>query len=178
MPHNVYSSYEKLSAFAFDLHKTAGEKYGSWLYTDQFSGLRPAEKIDIQFSTKEYAVSYVYNSSLSLYERLLASQPHVDAEGKSKIFVKNIIVQSVKTWPVKTDTLFSISMDLSSGGQAYVFAQGKGIVGSWKKMSGDRTRYYDEAGKEIEFLRGTTWVELVPEERIGELQWTGKETIK
>lgn len=173
MPHNVYSSTEKLFSYFLDSKKPAGKKYGEWLYTGQFSGSEPANKLDISFSLPDYQVSYIYNSDLAAYERFLAGRQHLDAEGKNKILVKNIVVQSVGTWPVKTDTPFSIGMDLSSGGPAYVFAQGKAIIGAWRKTSGDRTRYYDGAGKEIELLRGVTWVELVPEEKIGELKWAG-----
>jgi hypothetical protein len=177
MPHNVYSSTEKLFSYFLDSKKLAGKKYGEWLYTGQFLGLESAEKVDIDFSTIDYGVSYVYDSNLAAYERFLAGKPHLDAEGKSKILVKNVVVQSVRTWPVKTDTPFSISMDLSAGGPAYVFAQGKAIIGTWRKASGERTRYYDGAGKEIELLRGVTWVELVPEEKIGELKWASRKKI-
>lgn len=170
MPHNVYSSVERLYSFIKD-DKASGN-YRDWLYTDIFAGSQGAERVWVNFSEPAYQVSYVYNPSKGDYERYLAGKPHVDAEGNIPIFVKNIIVQSVKTWAVKTDTPLSIAMDLSSGGPAYVFAQGQVAIGTWKQAADGRTRYYDSAGREIGLLRGVTWVELVPEEKLAELGWS------
>lgn len=178
MPHNVYSSVEKLYSFTKTDEAQEQKSYPEWLYTDAFAGSPGADKVVVKFSEPAYEASYVYSSSKAAYERYLAGRPHLDAEGNSPIYTKNIIVQSVRTWSVKTDTPLSIAMDLSSGGPAYVFAQGRVVVGAWKKASDGRTRYYDSAGKEIGLLRGVTWVELVPEEKMGELRWsaTGKTT--
>ena len=171
-PHNAYSSTEKLESYAPGLKLSAKKDYSDWLFADDFSGNQPAEKISIDFSQAEYKVGYEYDPGKKAYKRFLAGSPHLDAEGQAGIYAKNVIVQSVKTWPVKTDTLFSISLDLTGGGQAFVFSGGKMISGSWRKASGDRTRYYDGQNKEIELLRGTTWVELVPIEKMGELKWS------
>lgn len=171
-PHNAYSSAEKLESYASGLKLYTKKDYSDWLFADSFAGTQSAEKIGIDFSQAEYKVGYEYDATKKAYKRLLAGKPHLDAEGQVEIYVKNIIVQSVKTWPVKTDTLFSIGMDLTGGGQTFVFSDGKMVSGSWRKASGDRTRYYDGQNKEIELLRGATWVELVPIEKMGELKWS------
>ncbi len=171
-PHNVYSSTTKLQAFILASKSADKAEFGPWLYTDNFSGTQPAEKITVSFSYPEYEASYVYDAARQAYERFLAGKPHVDAEGQIPIYAKNIIVQSVRTWPVQTDTPLSIGMDLDGGGQAYVFSSGRMLAGTWKKAAGDRTRYYDEQGREIQLSRGATWIELVPEEKMGELKWS------
>lgn len=172
MPHNVYSSVEKLYSFIKN-DKTSGQtNYRDWLYSNTFAGSQGAEQVWVNFSEPTYQVSYVYNPSKGAYERYLAGKPHVDAEGSMPIFAKNIIVQSVKTWAVKTDTPLSVAMDLSLGGPTYVFTGGQVASGTWKRAADGRTRYYDSAGREIGLLRGVTWVELVPEEKMAELRWS------
>ncbi len=171
-PHNVYSSTEKLEAYTSNLNIPAKKGYAEWQFADSLAGVQAAEKISIDFSQAEYKVDYEYDTQKKAYKRLLAGRPHLDAEGQAEIYAKNVIVQSVKTQPVKSDTPFSINMDLTGGGQAFVFSDGKMVSGSWRKTSGDRTRYYDGQGKEIELLRGATWVELVPVEKMGELKWS------
>ena len=47
-------------------------------------------------------------------------------------------------------------------GNALVFQDGKKTEGVWeKKSANEMLRFYDKNGKEIEFNRGTTWVEAV-----------------
>jgi hypothetical protein len=54
-------------------------------------------------------------------------------------------------------------IDTVGTGAAVVFQDGIAIAGSWRKDSeAGRTRFYDGAGNEISFNRGTTWIEVVP----------------
>ncbi len=177
-PHNMYSSMEKLLAFA-NFHKYSDvASFNPWKFKDDKAAgdaltyaQLPAKNININFSFPEYAITYIYNQKDNNYQRLLAGKPHVDLDTKNQIFTKNIVVQFVQTFPVKTDTPLSLGMDLKSGGKAIVFLDGKAMAGTWKKQGGDRTRYYDTSGKEIEFNRGTTWVELVPQELTSQVSW-------
>lgn len=45
-------------------------------------------------------------------------------------------------------------------GDAIVFTNGKVIKGTWKRLDGDFTpaKFYDEAGEEIVFNQGSTWI--------------------
>jgi hypothetical protein len=48
-------------------------------------------------------------------------------------------------------------------GKAYVFRNGRVIVGRWTRPSaGDVTKFVDRAGKEIPLSPGNTWIELLP----------------
>lgn len=168
IPHNVFSSTEVLSGFLKEQNKNLrqAEKLP---VTEIFTGEAMAKKITIDFSLKDYLVEYLYNEQLKTYERSLAGKPHIDAETKKVLSASNVIIQYVKTWPVKSDTPFSISMDLENGGKAVVFAEGKSIEGKWKKT--DRTRYFNSQDQEISIVPGQTWVELVPEDRKGFVLW-------
>ena len=45
-------------------------------------------------------------------------------------------------------------------GNAIVFTNGKAIKGTWRRFDGDFTpaKFYDEAGEEIIFNQGKTWI--------------------
>ena len=48
-------------------------------------------------------------------------------------------------------------------GKALVFQNGVAIEGSWEKTAiNDMIVFKDNSGKEISFMRGNTWVEVVP----------------
>lgn len=168
MPHNVFSSTEVLNRFLKEQNKSLkiAEKLP---VIELFSGELVAKKVKIDFLLSDYLVEYNYNEQLKSYERKLAGKPHIDAETNKVLDTQNIIIQYVKTWDTKTDTPFSISMDLESGGEAVVFSQGKVTEGTWKKT--DRTRYYNSQGVEIAVVPGKIWVELVPKERKGFVVW-------
>jgi len=51
-------------------------------------------------------------------------------------------------------------------GKAIIFQDGQAIVGTWSKKSRiGRTVFYNSSGKEIEFTRGSIWIEVLPSEQ-------------
>jgi len=48
-------------------------------------------------------------------------------------------------------------------GSALIYQNGDEIKATWEKKSRtDRTRFYDSAGKEVSFVNGEIWIEVVP----------------
>jgi hypothetical protein len=165
MPHNVYSSIQKLKELSFAHKFNQQAVFAKWQFLGSDKAVTSSQEIIIDFSEKDYEVKYVFDPVKNLYKRYLAGKAHKDLESGRQIEVKNVIVQFVKTFPTKTDTLYSIGMDLKAGGKAVVFLNGQAVTAVWKKALGDRTRYYDLNNLEISFNPGQIWVELVPEER-------------
>ncbi len=57
----------------------------------------------------------------------------------------------------------SPTVTLTGGGRAYVFRDGRMIVGRWQRDTlDDVTRFLTRSGEEITLAPGTTWVELFP----------------
>lgn len=185
MPHNVYTSIDKLQALIGAHQFSDSAAYQPWQFKDDTpSPLIPppggeggnidasttAADININFFTKDYAVEWKYSVADNSYARFLAGKAHKDLDSGKQITAKNFVVQLVKTFPVKSDTPLSIGMDLSSGGPANIFLDSRAIIGTWKKTDG-RTRYYDSSGNEISFNRGSIWVELVPDDGLDRVSW-------
>jgi len=48
-----------------------------------------------------------------------------------------------------------------------IFRDGEAIKGKWKKLSAkDRLKFYDSEGLEVKLNAGTSWVEIVPTDRV------------
>ncbi|MCA9387940.1 MAG: DUF3048 C-terminal domain-containing protein, partial [Candidatus Andersenbacteria bacterium] len=90
---------------------------------------------------------------------------HRDGNTNEQLSAMNVAIQIVP--PVKVlDAKGRLQMDLTGSGQAYVLQNGEMISGTWEKTSRtERTRFMDESGEEVSFVRGTTWVEVVPSDR-------------
>ncbi|MCL6471239.1 MAG: DUF3048 domain-containing protein [Firmicutes bacterium] len=163
-PHNLYTSTDRLIAGA------QARKYDTNLNTARLSfkedvtiDLRPAgASIDIDFSKAESKVRYVYDRQTNQYNRLMAGQPHVDADTNQQIAPKNVIVQYVSISKIANDIKGRMQVDLVGSGKAVVFQDGAVIQAIWQRPTvGSITRYYDLSGSEIKLNRGQTWIELV-----------------
>ncbi len=163
MPHNVYSSVARIQKLAEDRKYYTKANFEPWNFKDD-SPVGEVKEITEDFSLKGFLVKWVYNNEQNNYLRYIAGVTHKDLQTKEQIVAKNVIVQMVETSDSKTDTLYSINIDLSAGGKAYIFLDGKVITGTWKKQN-ERTRYFDSDGIEISFNRGPIWVGLLPIEK-------------
>ncbi|MDB4940352.1 MAG: hypothetical protein JWO40_777 [Candidatus Doudnabacteria bacterium] len=161
-PHNTYSSTDKLFAMAKHDKFSATKTYSDYIFKDDAALAQPtASKININFSLPAYTVKWLYDSKTNTYKRYNAGVATIDAGNNKSVNAKDLIVQRVRNWPVKSDTLYAISMGTREGGDADVYMDGGVIHGTWKLVDG-RTKYFDQTGNEIALNRGQIWIEIVP----------------
>jgi hypothetical protein len=87
--------------------------------------------------------------------------PHLDESGE-QISATNVVVQIVEMG-FGTRGGISPLLELKGSGKAYVFRDGRVIVGRWERDSlDDVTRFVAKDGTEIALAPGRTWVELFP----------------
>lgn len=171
-PHNVYTSINKLERLMdfYDFGKKAG--YQPFIFKQESPATSStATKIEIDFSKPGYEVSWNYDSTANDYRRSIYFEPDVDAAINHQITAKNIVTQFVEVTLVPNDPLFSVDINLLGFGKALFFQDGKATEGVWVKNPGETTKFYNEAGGEFEFNRGPIWIELVPVEKEGSLNW-------
>ena len=122
------------------------------------------QKITIDFSSASYKISYEYDAINNNYVRSMAGSLHRDRETGNQLAPTNIIIQEVNR--ANTPTRIneeSWTFDTIGQGRAIVLYGGQKIDATWKKTSlKDRTKFYNSAGKEIEFLPGQFWYEITP----------------
>lgn len=140
--------------------------FRKWLFQDGKASASPLAS-DIKFNFWEsmagYNVEWKYDSASNSYKRFNGGVPHTDQEfDKPQLTAKNVVVMLVKeTGPV--DLEHHLFYTVIGSGKALVFQNGNVIQGTWEKKSAtDRELFYGADGKEIEMVRGQTWVELVP----------------
>lgn len=105
---------------------------------------------------------YTYDPSLMRYKKSLNGEPHIDAYTDKQILVTNIVVQYAKHKMVEKAQY--VLVDFFYSGDADYFIGGQHIKGRWvKDYPDDTTHYLDEAGNEIQFLPGNTWIHVIPD---------------
>lgn len=165
LEHTMYSSTELLWNYATQQRNwSQTANFSPWTFqSDIASAKRPASaSIHINFSSYDFKVDWNYDPATNLYTRSLAGQLHKDAVTGAAITAKNIVTETVQ----RQQTVTRIGEQgwiytLTGSGKATVYQNGTSIPATWKKDGTNRTRYYDAAGKEISFVAGTTWVEIV-----------------
>jgi len=168
-PHNLFTSGEKLVYALRD--KGLLEKLSTtrmWLFKDDASVSERGEdqKIyKVKFSSYTYEVEWKYIQSENLYLRYNADLVQKDADNQQELKAKNIVVQIVPPEEYLGEK-GRIGLNTHGEGKAFVLRDGVVIEGTWKKAERtDRTIFYDSNSQEIEFNRGQTWIEVLPEGR-------------
>lgn len=110
----------------------------------------------------EYGVKWDYDKTLNIYKRFNGGASHLDLETKEQLIAKNVVILFAKeTGPV--DTHAHLLYNNIGSGEAIFFMNGLSSSGTWKKATKNtRTKFYDKAGKEINFVPGVVWVSMLP----------------
>ncbi len=165
-PHNLYSTTAKLWA--------AGKKVAKhdttppapiFTYSDTYDGkAKKAPQIHLPFSS--YAdVYWKWSKKAGVWLRSHGTVPHTLEDG-SQVQATNIVVQQVDVVPgpiIDPAGNPSPEIDVVGSGKAWVFRNGRMIVGRWKRATlDDTTVFTSKSGEVIPLAPGTTWVELLP----------------
>ncbi len=166
-PHNLYTTTDKLRSAGESKNWDVNTSYDKWLFKDdeKLNKRGNTQKISVNFSTISYKVDYFYDKDKNEYKRNLAGKPHIDKNSKEQIKAKTVIIQYVKSWKKVGDSNNGIELEIEGTGKTTIFMDGNKIQGSWKKSDRkQRTKFYSDNGKEVEFDRGPIWIELVPDD--------------
>ena len=142
------------------------KNFSSWKFKDDAKEAERGASFSASFTAwkgySDYSVKWVYDAATNSYKRFNGGQPHTDLETKEQLAAKNIIVQfAVETGPVD-EHAHLLYANIGSG-TGLLFQDGKNIKITWQKANRSaRTKFYDSAGKEISFNRGTIWIEMLP----------------
>lgn len=138
--------------------------YTAWKFIDDKAETATAGNISLNFweSMPGYDVEWKYDAANNRYLRFNGGKEHKDMENGERLSAKNIAVIFAKEeGPV--DKELHLFYTTIGTGKALVFQNGQVIEGTWSKPSMTaRTVFTDKAGKEISFVRGRIWIEVVP----------------
>ncbi|MFA6588219.1 MAG: DUF3048 domain-containing protein [Patescibacteria group bacterium] len=121
------------------------------------------KKLTIDFNGRTYRVDWAYDQKTNRYKRSNGGVVAKDRNTGKQITAANVVVMRVPKEKV-LDRKLRISLKLTGKGNATLYRDGNAIEVQWRKSSASaRTKFYSKkTGQEIEFNRGTTWVEVVP----------------
>ena len=154
-PHNAYTNLEVVMEKAYDFQPEA--RTINFDENLEVTGDK-AEKISLSYRS-DNRITYEF-SEAGTYLRFINGEPMMDKETDEQIEVKNVIVQHANHYAV-TDTVYT-NIDLIGTGAAEYFTDGVMRKGTWEKKDADSfTIYYDEAGNEISFKPGKSFIQIM-----------------
>jgi hypothetical protein len=145
---------------------TAWDKnFRAWEFAKegQPSASPQAKKISFSFwGDKGYSVGWDYDQKTNSYLRQNGGVPHLDFSTQETISTQNIIVQYAKETR-SVDIHKHNIYDVIGSGTGLLFQNGQAEKITWAKATRTaRTIFKDSAGKEVNLVPGTTWVEILP----------------
>ncbi|MDP2789995.1 MAG: DUF3048 domain-containing protein [bacterium] len=122
-----------------------------------------SKKLTIDFNGLTYRVVWTYDRASNRYKRQNGGRLATDRNTGKQIRAANVLVMRVPKEKI-LDRKLRIELKLIGRGDATLYRDGKAIqLRWWKKDKNSRTIYYVKGSQtQVEFNRGTTWVEVVP----------------
>jgi len=174
-PHNLFTSADliTLGIKDFELNELPSEKL-LWHWEKKKSKTKEEgdegyiSNIYIDFSDGvEFDAAYKYVSEDNIYLREMGGIKHKDYGTDKQFTPSNIIIQKVPQEGYYESGYGRIKIDMTGNGDIMLFQNGEIINGTWEKENrDDQTEFFDDDGDKIELVRGQTWIEVVPGNRV------------
>ena len=187
-PHNVFTSTEKLYAYAEQKdYDTTTTDWNLLNYTtDEVNlsapistttqinpengekekvpvtrdGLLTANSVVIPYSYYQTR-SYTYDAERKVYLRFMNDTPHIDKSSGKQLYYKNIIIEQVRN--SQLDSEGRQDLDTTGSGNGYYITNGYAVPIYWTKSSRSaKTIYTYSDGSEVEINDGNTFVQIMP----------------
>lgn len=157
-PHNTYTNSE---LWTKKIGQETENKFIGWDFSTSSVAcvVHCVDFIEIPYLRPDFITGWKYNSSTQNYERWQDGAPHQTETGT--IHADTLAIMEV---PVKVlDDIGRVEMKTIGAGPAIVVVNGRRIMGTWQKSAvSERTNWFDETGKEINFKPGKIWIQVVP----------------
>ena len=142
------------------------DSFLSWLFDKDGSsqaGLA-TENVSLAFwNSDAYKVTWKYDASSGKYVRYHENEKQIDFNDKEAIEASNIVIQLVKETQSVDEHKHNLYGVVGTG-KGILIQAGKRIDVTWsKKQRQGRTTFKDSNGKEVKFIPGKIWVEILPE---------------
>lgn len=162
-PHNLFASLPELLNYAETIGyrtETDKERVFSYNETDSDIGGDVAEKIILPYS-RDYTVSYKYNSEKSVYYRYLNDEEHISESSGNVLAAENILVYKVTNYPI--DDVGRQNFENIGSGNGYYISNGKYVEIEWSKESRTGQTVYMTKDGPLALNPGNTFVQILPQ---------------
>ena len=159
-PHNGFSTMTRLINGAKKMSYRLENKFVGYPHLADQKPQNKTMILTIDYVGK-YAVKYDYDPATNSYLRWRGGAKEIDKNTGQPVVAKNVVIMRA---PSKALDEQYNSVQVQGEGKATVYRNGEEITATWKKNQNDQTSklfFYDQTGKEIEFVPGQIWVEIV-----------------
>lgn len=133
--------------------------------TQYGAGAAAANVIDLSNIFPYTKTGFTYNPATGLYDKTIHGGAHKDADGTQLSFA-NVIVQNT-SWVRLDDNGYLAFANYDTTQDGWYFTKGKCIHITWQKTADySPTRYFDDAGNEIQMNQGKTYIAVVQAGRL------------
>jgi hypothetical protein len=162
-PHNSYLQLDELydEAEAKGYQTTAD--YSQMLFLQEGEKVTGDEALTVEIVYSENPmeiVEYQFDKSTQVYTRFNDHQQTVEMDSEKPIEISNVFIIETKHEVIDDEGRRSI--DLASGGDAYLLQQGVVQKLQWEKLNGRIVPVKE--GKEVPLTPGKTWINVIPED--------------
>lgn len=162
-PHNSYITMENILKGAkeknYEMKKTTYPLV--FLKEDEIEELSGKEvlKVIVSYrSNKQFEVQYEYDPTTEKYTRFSHGEKTIDLDTGEPVQLDNILI--LETEHEVIDNKGRRRVDLTSGGKAYLLQKGLVQEVDWENRQGRIVPFLN--GKEVGFVPGKTWINIVP----------------
>ncbi|OGL52298.1 hypothetical protein A3K55_00600 [Candidatus Shapirobacteria bacterium RBG_13_44_7] len=150
-----------------EINKSSWDKnFRSWNFKQKDESVSPVVANTISFDFwpgyQDYAVTWTYNSSANNYLRQNGGKNLIDFNDDQTLSAKNLIIQFVKE-SRSIDEHGHNLYEVVGSGSGILFQNGNKLDITWSKLGRtSRTVFKNASGKEINFVPGNVWIEILP----------------
>jgi len=160
-PHNGFTSMSRLLNAAAKLGYQMTSDFEGYSFTDDISQNDGEKVLRIGYAYP-YNVSYQYEPASNSYLRYRTNLKEIDKSNNEQIKSKNVVVMRVFSKQIEGPDYNDLDLEGSGAGQIY--QNGLVIDCTWQKSEKNpvsKLKFLDKNNREIPFVPGQTWIEIV-----------------
>ncbi|MFA9558419.1 DUF3048 domain-containing protein [Evansella sp. AB-rgal1] len=162
-PHNLYTSYEDLAAaveaIGFEFERAVPDALIFKNQLDEIEG-KSAIHFEVKYGSTNNNVQFEYDEELKKYRRSNGGIPTEDLETGELVTPKNVFIVEAPHQVIPGDNAGRRDIDIEAGGRAYLIQEGMLQEVMWQNVDGIILPFRND--KQLPFLPGQTWINLVP----------------
>ena len=125
---------------------------------------RKAVDIAIKFISDTNRCSFLYDSDTNMYDRTRMGKPHMERNTEEQVKAANIIILEIASPLIPNDPEGRRNLKDIGTGDGLFITGGVAQPITWAKEARDaQTTYTKENGEKVMLNRGQTWIEIVPD---------------
>ncbi len=161
-PHNGFTSMTRLINTAQKLNYRMTNQFEGYSFNQKDKSQTEKRKVLRINYSYPYNVSYQYEPDSNSYFRYRTNLKEMDKANDKQIEAKNIVV--MRSFSKQIQGPDYNDLDLEGSGQCQVYQNGIIINCIWQKSEKNpesKLKFLDEKNKEIPFVPGQTWIQII-----------------